>query len=379
MKNLSKINNPYFSDKIIEGCSLFGMMSQDGNLFNGTDIIKAIANMHDRGNGLGGGFAAYGIYPEYKEHYAFHIMFLNKVAHHNTEDFIKKNFMVDYFEEVPTKKQKNISNEPQIFRYFLRVRKENNLHLNEDDFVLQQVMFINTEIEGAFVFSSGKNMGVFKGVGFPEDIGEYFCLDKYKGYIWTSHGRFPTNTQGWWGGAHPFSILDWTVVHNGEISSYGINRRYLEMYKYVCTMHTDTEVMAYAVDLLARKHKLPLEVVADIFAPPLWSEIEIMDEERKLYYKTLRKTYGSLLINGPFTIVVAHQGEMIGLTDRIRLRPLTVGIKNDMLYLSSEESAIRLICQDLDTVWTPLGGKPIIGKLKNEKSQKKLLSTNIIG
>ena len=37
-------------------------------------------------------------------------------------------------------------------------------------------------------------------------------------------------------------------------------------------------------------------------------------------------------------MIVAHHGEMIGLTDRIRLRPLTVGEKGDMLYLSSEES-----------------------------------------
>jgi glutamate synthase domain-containing protein 1 len=114
-------------------------------------------------------------------------------------------------------------------------------------------MKINTETGGAFVFSSGKNMGVFKGVGFPEDIAEYFCLNEYEGYMWICHGRFPTNTPGWWGGAHPFNILDWTVVHNGELSSYGANRRYLEMYGYHCTMQTDTEVMAYALDLLVRK------------------------------------------------------------------------------------------------------------------------------
>ena len=31
--------------------------------------------MHDRSNGLGGGFAGYGIYPEYKDLYAFHIFY----------------------------------------------------------------------------------------------------------------------------------------------------------------------------------------------------------------------------------------------------------------------------------------------------------------
>ena len=80
--------------------------------------------------------------------------------------------------------------------------------------------------------------------------------------------------------------------------------------------------------------------------------------------RTLRQVYASLLLNGPFTVIIAHQGEMIGLTDRIRLRPLTIGEKGDMLYLSSEESAIRLICRDLDRTWIPVGGEPIIGRLK---------------
>jgi len=69
-------------------------------------------------------------------------------------------------------------------------------------------------------------------------------------------------------------------------------------------------------------------------------------------------------MNGPFTIIIAHQGEMIGLTDRIRLRPLTVGEKGSMLYLSSEESAIRLIEPDLDKSWIPTGGQPVIGRLQ---------------
>jgi hypothetical protein len=34
-----------------------------------------------------------------------------------------------------------------------------------------------------------------------------------------------------------------------------------------------------------------------------------------------------------------------------------------MLYLSSEESAIRLICPELDKAWIPMGGEPIIGSL----------------
>ena len=80
-------------------------------------------------------------------------------------------------------------------------------------------------------------------------------------------------------------------------------------------------------------------------------------------YRTLRQVYAGLLVNGPFTIIVARQGEMIGLTDRIRLRPLTAASKDNRLYLSSEEAPIRLISRELDRVWTPVGGEPVIGRL----------------
>jgi glutamate synthase domain-containing protein 1 len=366
MIDLSKINNPYSDDKAIDACSIFGMMDTTGKPFSGKGVIQAIANMHFRGNGLGGGFAVYGLYPEYADYYAFHIMYLCPEAKSEVEAFLKQGFCIVAAEEVPTQPTPAISNPPLVWRYFLKVEAQNGGCLSEDDYVVEMVMRINTGIRDAFVFSSGKNMAVFKGVGYPEEIAEHFCLEQYKGYIWTAHGRFPTNTPGWWGGAHPFNILDWTVVHNGEISSYGTNRRYLEEFGYHCTLQTDTEVIAYAVDLLVRRHGLPIEIVAKILAPPFWSDIERLPEGQQKLFRTLRQVYGSLLMNGPFTIIVAHHGEMIGLTDRIRLRPLTVGVKDQKLYLSSEESAIRLICSDLDRTWIPMGGEPIIGRLKPE-------------
>ncbi|MEM5777541.1 MAG: glutamine amidotransferase family protein [Candidatus Aenigmatarchaeota archaeon] len=360
MRDLSKINNIFSDDKVIDSCSIFGMMNTKGENFSGKDVICAIANMHDRGNGLGGGFAIYGIYPEYKEYYALHIMFTSEKGKCETESFLKENFEIVFEEEIPHRKVKNIVNPPIVWRYFLEPKSS----VSEDDYVVEKVMTINTQIKDAFVFSSGKNMGVFKGVGYPEEIAEFFELENYKGYIFTAHGRFPTNTQGWWGGAHPFSILDWTVVHNGEISSYGINKRYLEMFGYYCTMHTDTEVVAYAVDLLMRKQGIPIELVSKIFAPPFWSAIENMSDEEKNIYTSIRQIYGSLLLNGPFAVIIANTHQMIGLTDRIRLRPLVAGIKNDFLYISSEESAIRLVQNELDRCWIPEGGEPIIGTLK---------------
>jgi glutamate synthase domain-containing protein 1 len=370
VKDIRFINNTYNDDKIIDACSIFGAMNTSGARFSGESVIKAIANMHDRGNGLGGGFSIYGLYPDYADQYAFHIMYLSQQARREAEEFLQKNFNIIHKEEVPTRPVAVIKNPPLVCRYFLDIGVGKPQEKSDDDYVVEKVMEINTGLSDTFVFSSGKNMAVLKGVGYPEELAEYFCLEQYQGYLWTAHGRFPTNSVAWWGGAHPFSILDWTVIHNGEISSYGINRRYLEQFGYICTMQTDTEVVAYAVDLLMRQHHLPWEIVAKILAAPFWTDIERMPKKEKELSMALRQVYGSLLLNGPFAVIIAHQGEMIGLTDRIRLRPLTVGEKGDMLYLSSEESAIRLIVPDLDKAWIPMGGEPVIGRLKDKTTLK---------
>jgi glutamate synthase domain-containing protein 1 len=79
-------------------------------------------------------------------------------------------------------------------------------------------------------------------------------------------------------------------------------------------------------------------------------------------------------MNGPFSVVVAHQGEMIGLTDRIKLRPLSAGIRGDFLYLSSEEAAMRLVSPGLDKYWNPRGGEPVIGRVGSRKIMEVLAS-----
>ena len=43
----------------------------------------------------------------------------------------------------------------------------------------------------------------------PRRSADFFRLEEYEGHTWIGHNRFPTNTPGWWGGAHPFTLLDW--------------------------------------------------------------------------------------------------------------------------------------------------------------------------
>ncbi len=350
--------------RIPSGCAISAVISRDGNTMTGEKIIESMRPMHDRSNGLGGGFAAYGIYPDYKDFYALHIFYNDNGAKAVCEKYLRDSFEIVKAENIPTRKHPRITDEPLIWRYFVAPLSSvlSRMQLDEKEYTARVVMRINTKIEGAYVFSSGKNMGAFKAVGFPEDVGEFYRLDEYKAYCWTAHGRYPTNTPGWWGGAHPFGLLDYTVVHNGEISSYDANRRCIEMFGYKCTLQTDTEVITYIADYLLRKQKLTLEEAASVIAAPFWSTIETREDGELLKY--LRCIYPSLLITGPFSIILGFSGGLMALNDRLKLRSMVVGEKDDKVYIASEEAAIRTMEPDAENIYSPAGGEPVIVKVK---------------
>jgi glutamate synthase domain-containing protein 1 len=155
-------------------------------------------------------------------------------------------------------------------------------------------------------------------------------------------------------------MLDYSIVHNGEISSYDANRRYIEMFGYKCNLLTDTEVITYIIDFLVRRYGLTLSEMADVIAAPFRTAIECKDEEERARLTYLRNTFSSLLITGPFSILLGFSGGIMALNDRLKLRSMVIGEKNDMVYIASEESAIRVIESDLDKIYAPRGGEAVI-------------------
>ena len=353
--------------KDISSCGVIGLINHDLNRVDGSTIARAMINMRDRGNGLGGGFAAYGIYDHLKDLYALHVMYDARPDAKEIENHLDGKLEIHHAEDIPIHETAKIPDHPYFRRYFVSPPRLRNAELRDDDYMVSVVMDVNVRFEHATIISSGKNMGVFKGVGFPEDIAEFFRLDEYAAYIWTGHNRFPTNTPGWWGGAHPFALLDWSIVHNGEISSYGTNRRYLEMFGYQCTLQTDTEVVAYLMDLLVRRHGLSFEQACAVLAPPFWKDIDRMEEEERDRATALRMVYAAAALNGPFAFLLAWSGGLIALNDRVKLRPLVIAVKGSTTYMSSEESAIRTICPSLDRIWAPRAGAPVIAPLTPER------------
>ena len=76
--------------RIPSGCAIAAVLSREGRLMTGETIIESMKPMHDRSNGLGGGFAAYGIYPEYRDFFALHLFLEDRAARKNCEAFLRE-------------------------------------------------------------------------------------------------------------------------------------------------------------------------------------------------------------------------------------------------------------------------------------------------
>lgn len=372
-ENYTSLPEKFRNQRVFDGCGISGFINIDGSRVSGKKVIEMLCILRERENGLGAGYAAYGIYSKYKDYYAFHFLLDDEIAKTQVLEYLEKKGNIIQSEPIPTKKPVNIDNLPIIWRVFFELGSINNP--NNDEKIVKIVMDINTNIKNAFVMSSGKDMGVFKGNGWSNEIADFYKISEYKAYMWLAHSRFPTNTPGWWAGAHPFNLLNCSVVHNGEITSYGTNRRYLESFGYKCTLSTDTEVIAYLIDLLCRKHNIPMSIATSALAPPLFEDIEKLDKKSQILFKSIRATYRSAMLNGPFSIVVGYSNPvptMIGLSDRKKLRPLVVGISEDenTIYMSSEEASFRrLMINDRDfnlkDIWHPRSGNAVIAELGN--------------
>lgn len=110
--------------RVLSGCAITGFIHRKGKRASGETILRSIAVMRDRSNGLGGGFAAYGIYPHFRDHYALHLMYDNDLAREVTEKYLRGQFVIDHAEPIPTRPIPEIRDEPLLWRYFAKPRPE---------------------------------------------------------------------------------------------------------------------------------------------------------------------------------------------------------------------------------------------------------------
>ena len=105
-----------------------------------------------------------------------------------------------------------------------------------------------------------------------------------------------------------------------------------------------------------------LSVVAEETAV---SDGKAASEAERLTY--LRTVFSSLLITGPFSIVLGFNGGLMALNDRLKLRSMVTAEKDDLVFIASEEAAIRAMEPDASNVWAPMGGEPVIVRVKEGK------------
>ena len=124
--------------RIPSGCAISGIFSRDKSLINGSVIASSIKVMHERSNGLGGGFAGYGIYPQYKDYYAIHVFYDSLDSREECERFLDRHFDIINLSKIPTNPNSKIKDAPLIWRYFVTPlpHRLSDSHLDEDEYTV---------------------------------------------------------------------------------------------------------------------------------------------------------------------------------------------------------------------------------------------------
>ncbi len=349
----------------------------------GRHIIEPSRQMHNRGNGKGGGIAAVGLSPEglgvsseiLEKDYLLQIAFLDPGARAAVEsDFIEPFFEVHHSGWVPTVKDfREVEGlevkPPDVHRYFVRVKPEalksfadgNRFgwaepRKAEDEFVFQNSFRLNRNFyaslgeKKAFVLSHGRNMMILKIVGYAEQAAQYYKLEDFQAHVWIAHQRYPTKGRVWHpGGAHPFSGMNEALVHNGDFANYHSVCEYLRQYNLVPLFLTDTEVSILLFDLLSRGMEYPLEYVIEALAPTTELDFDRLPPEKQEIYREIQAAHIHGSPDGPWFFIIARNDpaqnsfQLIGITDTAMLRP-------QVFALSDGEVQVGLICSEKQAI-----------------------------
>ena len=204
-----------------------------------------------------------------------------------------------------------------------------------------------------------------KDVGLVTEVFTSDVLSKLQeGHMAVGHCRYGTTGTLNRENAQPMLINHrkgaMAVCHNGNLTNAFDLRDELEQQGAIFHTTSDTEVIAYMLDYLVRKQGLSWMEAANVVAAPFWSTIDQLPEEEKARMTLLRKRFPSMLITGPFSILVGFKGGMMALNDRLKLRSMVVAETEEVAYVASEECAIRRIAPQVEHVWAPRGGQPVI-------------------
>jgi len=381
----------------------------------GRHIFQPSVQMHNRGNGKGGGIAAVGLDADtlgvsqkiLDDDYLIQIAYLDAAVRPKVEaKFIAEVFRVDHARRQPTIDDWRdlpglMVKPPEVWQYFVRVKPAVLQHFIqkhklyevpwrkvEDEFVAQNCYKLNEAYyaslgeKKAFVLSQGRNIMILKIVGYAEEAALYYQLLDFKAHIWIAHQRYPTRGRVWHpGGAHPFAALNTALVHNGDFANYFSVSEYLSQRHFYPQFLTDTEVAVLTFDLWHRLYGFPLEYVIESMAPTTERDFDLLDPERQRIYRHLQTTNIHGSPDGPWFFIIArtdpdrNRFELIGITDTSMLRPQVFALQDGEVQIGlvcSEKQAIDATLESLaaedprfcpvaDLYWNARGGSATDG------------------
>jgi glutamate synthase domain-containing protein 1/glutamate synthase domain-containing protein 3 len=401
-------HKPLYETETEGGCGVTGFACSIP--VRGKHIFEPSKQMHNRGNGRGGGIAAMGFDHEMlgvsreilDEDYILQIAVMDESVMDDLETgFIEPFFKVDFSERLPhVNDYRDIPGldvrPPEVWRFMVRVKpevldafiKKNGMESltsrqAEDEFVYRNSFMINQKYydalgkQNAFVLSHGRNFFILKIVGYAEKVVQYYKLDDFKAHIWIAHQRYPTKGRVWHpGGAHPFIGLNEALVHNGDFANYHSVTEYLRQRNIYAQFLTDTEVSVLLFDLYSRVYGYPLEYVIEALAPTMERDFDQLPEDKQKIYRAIQATHIHGSPDGPWFFIIARNDaeksrlQLIGITDTSMLRPQVFALHDGQVQVGlicSEKQAIDATLKSLseedprvgtvaDRYWNARGG-----------------------
>jgi glutamate synthase domain-containing protein 1/glutamate synthase domain-containing protein 3 len=422
-----RIPYPMYKGEEEGGCGVVGFCATEP--VSARHIHEPSRQMHNRGNGKGGGVAAIGLVPEQlgvsrdvlENYYIMHIAFLDN----GIRPELEQKYITPYCEIETSSRMDTVGDwttipsleakPPDVMRYFVRVKpkvldafiSKNQLgglirEEAEGEFLSQQSVKLNQEYyaslgdKKAFVMSYGKNIMILKVVGYAESITDYYKIGDLKAHVWIAHQRFPTKGRVWHpGGAHPFGSMNTALVHNGDFANYASVCEYLAQRHIYPQFLTDTEVSVLMFDLLDRIYHYPLEYIIEALAPTTELDFDRLSKEKQQLYRAIQATHMHGSPDGPWFFIIARtlgtadHFQLMGITDTAMLRPQVFAFADGEVQVGlicSEKQAIDAtllsmskddgrICPVADKYWNARGGSSTDGgsfifTLQKEKSGK---------
>jgi glutamate synthase domain-containing protein 1/glutamate synthase domain-containing protein 3 len=385
------------------GCGVLGFAANVP--IAGRHIVTASQQMHNRGNGKGGGIAAAGLDPAQmrvsldilRTHYLIQVAYIDPQVRAAVErECLTGRFAIAEAYQVDTVDNYHIvpgleMRPPDVVRYFCRVKpemlarfaEENGLrHLParqvEDEYVYQNTFRLNQRYysslgeKRAFVLCHGRDLLVFKIVGYAEQALAYYRLEELTAHVWISHQRYPTKGRIWHpAGAHPFIGVNEALVHNGDFANYHRVTEYLRQRNIVPLFLTDTEVSVLLFDLWYRVYGYPLEVLLEALAPTTERDFDMLPPEKQNLYRAIQQTHLHGSPDGPWFFIIARskpdvqEWQLLGITDTSMLRPQVFALYEgesgvQIGVIASERQAINACLRSLaleDSRFQPLADK----------------------